>query len=136
MAPRGKADESGSVVDGLKAVYGQIANLALAHDAAQFGQVIEQLRQVVLKAIDGISQAKAQQAAQMQAQQRQMAINPQMGGPGSGAAGPGMPGGPPGGAPGPGHPGMPGGPPSQGSPGIAMPNPDELRRVLAAQGNA
>jgi hypothetical protein len=30
--------------------------------------------------------------------------------------------------------GQPGGPPSQGSPGAQMPNPDELRRVLAAQG--
>lgn len=118
-----------TVLDGLKALYGDVANLALCSDAGQYGQVIDGLRQGVLKAVEMITQQKAQQAAQMQMQQRQAAINPQMGG-----MQPGMGGGMPGGPAGPPHPGMPGGPPSQGSPGIAMPNPDELRRVLAAQG--
>jgi hypothetical protein len=63
----------------------------------------------------------------MQQMQAQRAMNPQMGGAG--------PGGPQAGGPSPGAPpGGPGGPPSQGSPGMAMPNPDELRRVLATQG--
>lgn len=126
MAPPKKGDE-GSVVDGLKAVYQDISSLNLAPDAGQYAQLIQGLQQAVLKMIQGIAQQKAQQAAQMQQMQAQRAMNPQMGGAG--------PGGPQAGGPSPGAPpGGPGGPPSQGSPGMAMPNPDELRRVLAAQG--
>lgn len=118
MAPP-KKDDAGSVVDGLKDIYSEVASLALAPDAGQYMQVIQGLQQALLKMIQGIAQQKAQQAAQMQQQQAASAMNPQMGGPPQGGA----PGGPPGGPP-----------PGGGSPGMAMPNPDELRRVLAAQG--
>jgi hypothetical protein len=110
------------VLDGLKQIYPEIASLQLAPDAPQHMQFLQGLTQAVQKYLQQATQQKAQQAAQMQQAQMQGAINPQMGGPGGGGA----PGGPP--------PGGPGGPPSQGSPGIAMPNPDELRRVLSSSG--
>lgn len=111
----------GGVAGGLKTVYQDISNLALEPDAGQYGQLIEGLRQAVLKAIDGIQQQKAQQAAQMGQMQRQQAINPMMGG--QRPPGPGGPQGP--------QPGQPGGPPSQGPQGMSMPNPDELARLLS-----
>ena len=126
MAPSTRrGGQDASVVDGLRTVYGEVSNLALAPDAGPYAQVIDGLRQMVLKTIDAVTKAKAQQAAQMQAQQAGGVPggNPMMGGPQPGTPGPPRP-----------QPGTPGGPPSQGSPGIAMPNPDELRRVMAMAG--
>ena len=121
----GKSQSQGSVVDGLKAIYQDVAALALAPDAGIFTQEIEALRQATLKVTQVITQKKAQAAAAMQQQQRQAVPN-QMGGqmPGQSTGAP-----PPGA-----QPGTPGGPPSQGSPGLTMPNADELRRVLAEHG--
>lgn len=123
MARAAKATDS--VVDGLKQVYTDIAGLKLLPDAGQHMEVIDKLSQAVLAIIQQVTQAKAQQAAQMQAQVRQQAMNPMMGG----QAGPRMGGGLP--------PGAPGGPPSQGPVGMpanAMPDPDEMRRMLQSQG--
>lgn len=131
MAPP-KKEEHGSVVDGLRAIYQDAAALALAPDAGQYMQAIQQLQQGLLKLIQGITQQKAQQAAMMQQQQAAQAAGMH---PGMAPGGqPPQPGGQPGMPPGMPGKGTPGGPPAQGSPGMAMPNPDELRRVLAAQG--
>lgn len=121
-----KSGDGASVVDGLKNIYQELASLQLAPDAQEHMQVLQALQ----KAIQGYLQQQMQKKAQMAAQQQMQvahAANPQMGGPPPG--GPSA-GGPPPGAP----PGGPGGPPSQGSPGLAMPNPDEMRRMLATQG--
>lgn len=114
----------GSVVDGLKDIYTQVATLKLAPDAAQYAEILDKLTQALLSIIQQVTQQKAQQAAQMQAQVRQQAVNPMMGGPQQQS---GITAGRP-------SPGMPGGPPSQGSPGMAMPDPDEMRRMLQTQG--
>lgn len=121
-APQKRAGDQ-SALDGLKTVYTELSQLQFAPDAAVHQQFIGGVQQAIVKYVQQAQQQKAAQAAQMQQMQAQQAINPQMGGPGPGV------GGPPGGPPPP--PGGPGGPPSQGSPGLAMPNPDELRRVLA-----
>lgn len=129
MAPP-KTGDTETVVEGLKQVYQDIAALMLMPDAGQYSQPIQQLQQAVLKMIQGIGQQKAQQAAQMQQMQAQRAMQGgQMGAPQAGGPQPGMmqrPGPPPG--------GPPGAPAGAGSPGMAMPNPDELRRVLAQSG--
>ena len=138
MAPAGgpkKGAGDQSVLDGLKNIYTELAALQFAPDAGAHAQFLQAAQQAIVKYVQQQQQQKAAQAAQLQQLQAQRAINPQMGGPGPGGAGVPPPGGggPPGASPAP--PGAPGGPPSQGSPGIAMPNPDELRRVLAgAQG--
>lgn len=126
-----KSGDKGTFIDGLKGVYSDVANLALLPDSQsnpQYMQVVQQLQQAILKVIQGIAQQKAQQAAQMQQQQAAQAAQMQGGGM-MGGQRPGQ-GQPPAGP----MKGQPGGPPSQGSPGAQMPNPDELRRVLAAQG--
>lgn len=120
----GKSGGDTNVLDGLKGVYQQIASLQLSPDAQQHMQFLQGLQQAIQRYLQQQAQQKAAQAAQMQQMQAQHAMNPQMGGPNQPA---------PGGPPGP-QRGGPGGPPGQGSPGLAMPNPDELRRVLAAQG--
>ena len=124
MAPPGQKRGAGeqSVLDGLKTVYSDLANLQFAPDSAAHQQFLGAMQQAVVKYVQQQQQQKAAMAAQMQQMQTQQAINPQMGGPAPGGGGPPGPQSPP---------GAPGGPPSQGSPGIAMPNPDELRRVLA-----
>jgi hypothetical protein len=126
MAPKGKGGE-GSVLDGLKNIYGELANLNLAPDAQQHQQFLQGLQNGIQKYLQMQAQRQAQQMAQMQQMQARNLgagqVNPQMGGPQMGGAPrPGMP------------PGQPGGPPSQGSPGMQMPNPEELQRVLATQG--
>ncbi len=133
MAPAKKGGEANTVLDGLHQMYADAAQLALASDAGQYPQIVQALPQALLKAIQAVAQQKAQMAAQQHQQMAQQAA--QMGGGGPPGAPPGMPGagGPPG-MPLQALKGQPGGPPSQGSPGIAMPNPDELRRVLASQG--
>jgi hypothetical protein len=142
--PPGRKAGDQSVLDGLKTVYTDLANLQFAPDAGAHAQFLGAMQQAVVKYVQQQQQQKAQMAAQMQQMQAQHALNPQMGGPGPGGAGIPPPGGMPGGMPPPGGggppggppppPGGPGGPPSQGSPGLAMPNPDELRRVLAQSG--
>lgn len=123
MAGQAKGKQAGSVEEGLKSVFQQLAALQLEPDAQQHMQFIQAIQQAIMKYLQQQQQVKAQQAAQMQQVQRQQAMmNPQMGGPQQGQS----QGGPP--------QGQPGGPPSQGSKGLAMPNPDELQRMLATQG--
>lgn len=130
MPPAQSSKQPQGVLDGLKTVFTDVAQLQLSPDAAQHMQFLQGLQQAIVKYSQQQQQQKAQQAAQMQQQQAQAMANPQMGGPPPGGMPPGA------GMGGPPRPpqGQPGGPPSQGSPGIAMPNPDELRRVLAMQG--
>ena len=118
-----------TVEDGLKKVYSEVASLQLLPDAATHAQFLSMLQQGIQKYLASQAQRQQQQAAQ----QAQQLAGGQMGG----APGPqGGPGGAPGGAPlgpppGPAQFG-PGGASGGGSPGIVnMPNPDELRRVLA-----
>jgi hypothetical protein len=124
MAP--KASTGQTVVDGLKTVHADIANLLIMPDSAQHMQFLTGLMGQVQKYI----QQQGTQAAGMAMQGA------------GGAAGQPMPGGPPGGPPGGGS-GGPTGPPVQGPPPGAggpmrgplnAPNPDELRRVLGATG--
>lgn len=123
MAPP-KKDDSTSVVDSLREMISTTAEAMTAHDAGPFMPQLQQLQAALVKMLQGIAQQKAQQAAQMQQQQAQQAAGQQQQQAGMAA---GMGGGmPP-------QKGMPGGPPSQGGAGMPMPNPDELRRVLAAR---
>lgn len=128
MAPA-KKGEGDDVAGILKAMYATSTQLALAPDAAQFPEIVQKLPQAMVQAIQAVTTKKAQMAAQQHQQMAQMASQGMGGPPPSGGAPP---------QPGQGPPmamrGQPGGPPSQGSPGMAMPNPDELRRVLAEQG--
>jgi hypothetical protein len=121
-ASRGGKEEG--VLEGLKSLLPDIANLQTAPDAAQHMQFLQGLQQALVKYIGQQQQMIAQRAAQQQQQQAMQASG--MGAAVGGGMRPGMPA----------QPGQPGGPPSQGSPGMAMPNPDELRRVLATQGNS
>jgi len=127
-----------SVLDGLKGIYTDIAQLQLASDAGQHAPFLQALMQGIQRYLQEMEQAKAQQAAQMAQRVSQMGSmggrTPQAGmGMGTagnlGGGGPGMPGG---GASPPGAP--PPGAPAQGSPGQALPNIDELSRILQGQG--
>lgn len=133
MAPPKKSESGDGIEEGLKTVYTQVAALNLEPNLSpQDKQFVGQLSQAIVQFLQQRAQQKAQQAAMMQQMQAQhaMQMGPGMGG-GAGQMGqPGAPN-PQAGAP---HPGAPGGPPSQGAPGIAMPNPDELQRVLAMAG--
>ena len=122
--PKGKS--AGGTLEGLKSVFQQLSSLQLEPDSQEHMQFLQAIQQAIMKYIQMQTQKKAQQAAQMQMMQSQQAsqMNGQMGGPHPGGGGP-----PPGASQ-----GQPGGPPSQGMPGLAMPNPDELRRMLATQG--
>ncbi|HXA31496.1 MAG TPA: hypothetical protein VNV87_04495 [Acidimicrobiales bacterium] len=119
---------TGTVEDGLGKVYTDIASLQLLPDSAPHAQFLSQLQMVIQKYLTAFKQ-KAQQQ-QMQAGQALA---------GGQVPGGGQPGQPPGGGmgaalpppPGPAQFG-PGGAGGGGSPGnVQMPNPDELRRVLA-----
>lgn len=114
-----------SVSEGLKKVFTQISQLKLLPDAGQHIQFILLLEQAIMKYL----QQQASQAAGVGQAQGQG--QPDMGAGGAASAGgpPGMP------AP-PGPAGFaPGGGAGGGMPGVTqMPNPDELRRVLAGAG--
>ena len=110
------------VEDGLRKVYTDVASLQLLPDAPQHAQFLSMLQQGIQKYLTTTAAQKQQQSAQ-QAQQLAGA-----GGAPSAGAGGGAPLPP---APGPAQFG-PGGASGGGSPGpVQMPNPDELRRVLA-----
>ena len=116
-----------SVIDGLKAVYPEIAGLALAPDAAQHMQFIGSLQQAIQRYVAGQEQHKQQMMQQIAGMAARGQVGPQ--GP------PGQPPGPQGPASaGPPAGGMQGPPPAQGAPGLALPNADEFRRMLATQG--
>lgn len=119
MAP--KKDTTEGIEAGIRGLYQDAASLKLEPNLTpQDTQFIDAISGACLKYLQQKAQQKAQQAAMMGQQQAQQAL--QMGG--LGGANP-MAGRPP--------MGTPGGPPSQGAPGLAMPNPEELQRVLAAQ---
>lgn len=121
-----------SVLDGLKGIYTDIAQLQLASDAGQHAPFLQALMQGIQQYLQEMEQAKAQQAAQMAQRVSQMGA---MGGrtqqPSAGMGAGMVPGG---GAPG-GAAQLPGaappGAPAQGSPGQALPNLDELSRILS-----
>jgi len=132
MAQRGgRSAQPESVLDGLKSVYTDLAQLQLAPDAGQHAPFLQAMMQGIQRYLQEMEQAKAQNAAQMAQRVSQMASRGQgpqmMGGRPGGGATPGVGALPPGG-------GMPGSPPpgapAQGSPGQALPNIDELSRLL------
>lgn len=107
------------LVEGIQTLAADVTNLLFLPDAQnpQVQQLLQGLQQAIVKIGQQLAQVKAQQAAHMQQLQAAHAAG---GVPGMGQRPP--------------MPGQPGGPPSQGMPGIAMPNPDEMRRVLASAG--
>lgn len=121
-SPKMAAKGGGNVIDGLKSVVSDIAGLTMLPDSTAHMQFLNQLQQ----AIQHYVVQKMQQATGMA--QQQMA----------GAAGIG--GGGPGGPQSPGGMGVPppaatnGGAMGGGNPGFNTSSPDELRRVLSANG--